>query len=90
MQEQTDVLSGFLQELTWGPREKVHRSTLHQFYLGWAEHQGTRMPLSPETFHPTFKASIEDTGARAGSPSIDGKQDRGYIGVGIPAISRET
>jgi P4 family phage/plasmid primase-like protien len=90
MQEQADVLAGFLQELVWGAQEKVHRTTLHQFYVGWAEHSGIRMPLSPEMFHPTFKASIEDTGARAGSPSIDGKQDRGYIGVGIPAIGRIT
>jgi P4 family phage/plasmid primase-like protien len=84
MQEETDPLEGFVSELVFGDRQKVHRAALHQAYLSWCSMHGVQRPMLSSAFRSAFKASTEDTGVREGQPSIDGKQDRGFFGVGLP------
>ena len=80
MQQQEDPLADFLETLIINPAHKTTRSDLHQYYLGWCEHVGIRMPMKPRQFHPAFRSSVEgmDIGEAERSDA------RYWLGVGLP------
>lgn len=83
MQEQEDELADFIETLTFDPDAMTTRTELHQYYLGWCEHVGTKMPMKPRQFHPAFRSSVEGLDV----DEAERRDARYWIGVAIPSFN---
>ena len=81
MQEKEDELSDFVETLTCIPGAVTTRADMHQYYLGWCEHVGIKMPKRPRQFVPLLRSSLEGFDVTEGEKMIKGKQERCWIGV---------
>jgi P4 family phage/plasmid primase-like protien len=80
MQKQEDQLTDFIETLVFDPNVMVTRSDLHQYYLGWCDKTGTKMPMRPRQFHPAFRSSTEGYDV----DEAERQDARYWIGVSIP------
>jgi phage/plasmid-associated DNA primase len=81
MQEQTDELADFRETLIFDPDAVTTRADMHQYYLGWCEHVGTKMPKRPRQFGPLLRSSLEGYDVSDGERTVNGKRERCWIGV---------
>jgi len=87
MQEQEDPLTDFVETLVLDPDGIVTRADLHQHYLGWCDHVGTRMPMRPRQFQPAFRSTVEGyDDVNESERRIDGKVERCWIGIRLPLL----
>jgi phage/plasmid-associated DNA primase len=79
--DEADPLTAFFDTLVFGDDEAVTKADLFQYYLGWADHAGIRMPMTAVKLSREMKQSLNLVD---NEKWYKGKNHRCWVGVNIP------